>query len=998
MLFTIPNPVGFVDALAAGLLARTPDPMALARTVVLLPNRRAVRALTEAFVRHCGGKGGLLLPRLVPVGDLDEDAFDRLAAGETVLPPAVAPLTRRLELGRLVRQRLASEALAGKPVRSAVEGLRLGSALAEALDTLLAEEIDPERLREAVADADMAHHWQETLAFLELIISAWPPERERLGMSEGGTRLTAAIAALIARWQAAPPQTPVIAAGITSTTPAIARLLKAVLALPHGEVILPGLDMAMSEAGQARWEAIVCAQGDGVRESEAHPHHALKCLLGQLGWAREEVGLWPGVATSAKLARRDEEVMAAFAPADSGEGWAAGPPDPEAAREAFENVRVLEADTPAEEAQALALALREALETPGRTAALVTPDRALARRVAAHCRRWGIMVDDSAGQPLARTPPGSLALAMVTALAEHFAPVALLALLKHPLVRRGEMRLDWLERVRQLDLALRGVRPAQGLDGVGAHIDHWLNEHPKQDRSLAAWWAEVEALLTPLERQAGETDLAALALALQTTLSALAGEAVWAGPEGRALAARLEALGLEGQVFGPFGSDEAPALLTALLADIAVRPAWGGHPRLSLLGPVEAQLMRADLMILAGLNEGVWPAPLSPDPWLAPAIRARLGLPGQARAIGTAAADFVRALGAPEVLLSRARRDASAPMLPSRFLARLDAHVARFSGETGGLGREARLLRYARGLDARQAPLSAARPAPCPPPELRPRDVSVTEVDTLIADPFAFYAKRMLRLKPLDPLDADPDAADRGQLLHGVLEQWIKGGTLDPARLASLGEAMLLSACGGFPLLVALWGPRARRALDWAGRMLLDRVAAGWQPLAAEAKGEMSLDNGIILRGRADRIDRHQDGSLSIVDYKTGQPPGVQQVREGLSNQLPLLATLAEAGAFRDGARALAAAPVSMLEYWRLSGGEKPVGEARPALGKNGNPPPVPEHVADTKVLVTAILTRTLLRPEPFVAQLQPALSWPDYDHLARVQEWRNRPSDGNDR
>ena len=986
MLFTIPNSIGFVDALAAGLLARSPQPQDLARTLVLLPNRRAVRALTEAFVRACAG-GGLLLPRMVPVGDLAEDDFDRLAAGDLALPPAVSSLTRSLELGRLVRQRLAS----AEPARSAVEGLRLGNALADALDTLLAEEVPPERLRDAVADADMAHHWQETLAFLELIITAWPPERDRLGGSDGGTRLTAAIQALTSRWQAAPPQTPVIAAGITSPSPALVRLLAAVLTLPHGQIVLPGLDLATDEPGLARWDAILAEPGEGLTETESHPHHALKRLLGGLNRRREDLMLWPHAAPDPLLIRRDAEVAAAFAPADAGEGWSAPPPDPEVARAAFANVRVLEADTPAEEAQALALALREALQTPGRTAALVTPDRALARRVAAHCRRWGIAVDDSAGQPLARTPPGSLALAMVAAMAEHFAPVALLALLKHPLVKRGEARLPWLARVRQLDLALRGVRPAPGLDGIAAHIDHWQRETGNADPTLADWWAEVAVLLTPLEAEAGTTDLARLAITLQQVIATLAEDAAWAGPDGRALAARLEALGLEGAVFGPFASDEAPALMAALFADIAVRPAWGGHPRVHLLGPLEAQLMRADLMILAGLNEGVWPAPPSPDPWLAPAIRARLGLPGQARAIGTSASDFVRALGAPEVLISRARRDAAGPMLRSRVLARLDAHVARFS--EGGLARADRLVRLARHLDAEAQPRAAPRPAPVPPPDLRPRSLSVTEVDTLIADPFAFYAARMLKLKPLDPLDADPGAADRGKHLHTVLEDWIRGGSLDPDVLATSTEAMLLSACGGFPLLAALWGPRARRALAWAGETLLARVAAGWQPLAAEADGEIMLTNGIRLKGRADRIDRNGEGALALIDYKSGRLPAIRHVREGLSNQLPLLAAIAAEGAFQERSRRLPAGTAEMLEYWKLSGGEKP-GEARPALGKNNSPPPVPAHVEDTRAIVTGILGRLLMTPAPFTAQLYPALCWPDYDHLARVHEWQNLPAE----
>ena len=687
MLHTIPNHVGFVDALAAGLLAADGGPLRLARTLVLLPNRRAVRALTEAFVRRCGAGGGLLLPRMVPVGDLDEEGLDRLLAGQTPLPPAISPLQRRLELARLVRQRQMARAAPGGTPTSAVEALRLGSALADALDLLQAEEVAPERLRDAVADADLAHHWQDTLAFLEIIISAWPPERDRLGGSDGGTRLSAAIDGLVARWAAAPPADPVIAAGLLGTTPALARLLRGVLALPAGEVILPGLDTMHSDAADARFEAIICAAGSDEQpvrpDLEAHPQFALKLTLARLGWQRDEVMVWPFQSGRDGPAARDVALMAAFAPADAGEGWATAPNEADALA-AFAAVQVLEADTPAEEAQVLALALREAMETPGQTAALVTPDRGLARRVSAHCRRWGILVDDSAGLPLARTPQGALVLAMVSAMAVHFAPVALLALLKHPLVRAGDARLAWLDRVRALDLALRGVRPAPGLDAVSAHLDAWLREKHREDRSLLDWWTGVAAELAPLEALANsDMDLPGLSLVLQTLGETLAGDALWTGPEGRALATRLETLGLEGHVFGPFVADEAPALMMALFADVAIRPAWGSHPRIAILGPLEAQLARADLMILAGLNEGVWPAQPSPDPWLAPAIRARLRLPGQARELGLAAADFVRALGAPKVLISRARRDAAGPLLPSRLLQRLDAHVAGLAGDTG---------------------------------------------------------------------------------------------------------------------------------------------------------------------------------------------------------------------------------------------------------------------------------------------------------------------------
>lgn len=982
-LYNIPAHRGFVDALARGILARVPDAMVRARTLVLLPNRRAVRALTEAFVRLLGEDGaaqGMLLPRMVPVGDLADDDFERLAGGTQTSVPVPA-LVRRLELARLV-QALPQPAGSGLG-RTALEALRLGVALGEALDVLLGEEVLPERLREAVGDADLAHHWADTLKFLDVIIRHWPPVRDAMGASDGGTRLAAAIAATLAHWQERPPTAPVIAAGIVSMTPAVARLLAGVMVLPQGAVVLPALDTELSEAGEARWEAVRVGI-EGVPDSEAHPQYALKLLLKRLQRERCDVRDWGYGGACDGPAARDALVMAALAPADAGEGWL----EVEAVdASALETVFVVEALTAAEEAQVIALALRRALETPGQTAALVTPDRALARRVAAHCRRWGIMVDDSAGAPLAGTPPGALVQAMVAAMAGGFSPVRLLAVLKHPLVDGGGERLAWLGRVRQLDVVLRGVRPVPGLDGISGHLDDWLSERKRSAAvdGLAAWWADVAALLEPLEVLAasGMIDLSRLAETLRVVGEALAGERLWAGVDGRALAGRLEALIADGGLFGRFEAAEAPALMAALLEDVAVRPGWGGHPRLSILGPVEAQLARADLMILGGLNEGVWPAVPGADPWLAPAIRARLGLPGAARAMGLAAQDFVRALGGREVLLTRARRDASAPMRPSRLLMRLDALAARMGGE--GLKREDDLLRLARALDGVGVPMPADRPAPCPPRAARPQSLSVTQVDTLIADPFAFYAQHVLKLIKLDALDEDPGAADRGTYLHGVLEAWVKDGGFDLKTLARLTEAMLARETSGFPLLRALWGPRARRALAWAGEALLARRQEGWEPLAAEAKGTMDL-GGVGLRGVADRIDRRAN-ELLLLDYKSGGVPRIADVRALRKNQLSLLALMVERGGMAG-----VSGVVAGLEYWKLTGSAREAGKISQALGKDKDTPSIADHMIAVESSVGDALAGFLLGDRAFASHVHPALTFGDYDQLARVLEWRDRP------
>ena len=987
-MFSIPAHVAFVDALAQGLIARCPDPLDLARAQVFLPNRRAVRALTEAFVRVAGG--GLLLPRMTPVGDLGDDAFDRFAGGEAALPPPVSPLRRRLELARLVRAR--PEQL------SAVEALRLGDQLGGALDDLLAEEIPPERLRELVEASDLASHWQDTFVFLDIVITAWPPARDATGGSDGGTRLAALIDALVARWHASPPTGLVVAAGITGSSPPLVRLLTALLALPRGLLVLPGLDMDASLAAAARWDAISLGQAD-TRDSEAHPQYALKALLARLGLARDEVQDW-GVATPMDgPAARTAAVMAAMAPAAAAD-WPEG-----GDTEDFAGVTAIEAATAAEEAQAIAIALRRALEIPGQTAALVTPDRVLARRVALHCRRWGLAIDDSAGEQLRLAPPGAFALALTEAMAAGFSPVALLAALKHPLAEVGEGRSAWLGEVRALDLVLRGVRPPPGLDSIAEAIDaHFGEARARLQRRgaaaperlaaldataarLAAWWSSAAAMLEPLAalRDAGATDLARLAEALRASGSALAGDRLWSGTDGRALAGLVERLEADGAVLGRFDIEDAPALLAALLNDVAVRAPWGGHPRLRILGPLEAQLQRADLMILGGLNEGTWPQKPAPDPWLAPVVRTALGLPGLARATGLAAHDFVGALGAPRVLITRARRDAAAPLVPSRFWLRLQAY-------TGGLSEDRQLLDLARRIDGGGTPSLRPPPRPAPPRDKRPRQVALTAIDTLITDPFAYYARSILHLNPLDPLDQDPTAAERGTALHDVLERWTNSGGGSLERLEQLASEMLAEQGKLFPLLRAFWAPRARRALLWAGEAIHARELDGWHAVAAEAAGQMTLPNGITITGRADRIDRHEsDGRLAVIDYKTGKPPTARQVKAGLANQLGLLLAMAGTGLLvdRDG-RPVPGGAAAAIQYWHLKGGEPP-GQIESPLEKR---PPLAaaDHVMAVLRLAEDRTTLLLQTDAPFLSKRYPGHSWTDYDHLARVAEWRDRP------
>jgi ATP-dependent helicase/nuclease subunit B len=974
-VFSIPPHRAFADALAAGLIALYgKEKTSLAHGVVLVPNNRAERAVTDAFVRRSGG--GLLLPRLIPVGDpeLDERVGGALEPlDEAPVPPAIDPLERLFLLAGLIERHL--------PETEPAEALRLAEDLARTLDQLLIEGVRPDRLRVFVADLpDLSLHWQASLERLTVILDQWPRLLAARGRIELADRRNRLLSRLARRWRDAPPRGFVVAAGVTTSAPAVADLLRTVARMPQGSVVLPGVDGDMPGT---EWDALGPHAADPEtgfrpRSIETHPQFHLKLLLHRMGVGRDEVRRWRWGGGRDSPAVRSRAISNAMAPAAFTAKWQDLPP----AERRLTGVRAIELADPAEEAQAIAIALRESLETPERTAALVTPDRGLARRVAAHLRRWGIEADDSAGRPLAELAPGTLLLALAAAGAEQFAPLPLLALLKHPLVRRGEARLAWLEGARALDLALRGPRPPAGLDGVTGHLASGSGrDREVRTRALDWWTAAAVPLLRPLERafRSAHAAPSQLLATLREAASTLSGEAAWAGPAGRAAADLFAAAEPAAQAGGRIAPAALVAMLEQLLAGVAVRPPYGQHPRIFIWGLLEARLQQADLTILAGLNEGVWPPLPAPDPWLAPRLRHELGLPSLERRIGLCAHDFAGALGGREVLVTRARRDARAPAVASRLWLRLEAM-------TGGLTRSRAQKWWAQAIDRPALYRPAGRPEPSPDPKLRPRRISVTDVDRLKADPYAFYARKMLALPALDEVDAEPSAAFRGSAVHKVLETWMKEDDCDPARLRARAEA-LLSEASAHPLLRALWQPRLLEAIDWIASEVAANRAAGRRPLRAEAWGEREVA-GVILQGMADRIDRLADGGLAIVDYKTGTPPGPKAVAEGYSMQLGLLGLIAEEGGF-DGIEGIPAA----FEYWSLAKDTRSgrLGYVKsPVGGRCGFDAADFTTRAERNFIAAA--EEWLTGAAPFTAKLHPEYApYGEYDQLMRLEEWYGR-------
>jgi ATP-dependent helicase/nuclease subunit B len=689
----------------------------------------------------------------------------------------------------------------------------------------------------------------------------------------------------------------------------------------------------------------------------------LKRLLHRIGVAREEVLPWRGGGRAASTAARGRAIINALVAPRFSDKWTRL----STLERRLTGIRVAELPDPASEAQAIAIALREAVESVGKTAALVTPDRNLAARVSAHLGRWGIEADDSAGQPLSRFPAGTLLLAVAGAAVETLAPVPLLTLLKHPLVGgEGEERSKWLDAVRSLDMALRGPRPRAGLPG----LDERFAEQ-QVDRA----WAAVRPAIAHLAGGLRLESMASLAASMRETVSRLAGDAAWRGPDGRMAAELLAMLEQSPDALGMGVTvDDVVPILRGLMAEMPVRRPYGGHPRIFIWGLIEARLQKADLMILGGMNEGVWPSLPNPDPWLAPQIRRSLGIPGLEFRTGLAAHDFMSALGAPRVLLTRSLRDSRSPTVASRLWLRLQAM-------TGGMTRDQRLERLAAAIDSSAVVEPSPRPAPAPPSDQRPREIWVTQVDRLKADPFAFYAGAMLKLRQLEPVDADHSAQWKGNAVHKVLEQWMKDDDCDPERLLQRARTMI-EGDAIHPMLRALWQPRLLEAIDWIAEEERLNREKGRRPLAAEAEGKTEIA-GVVVHGRADRIDRLADGSLAIVDYKTGQPPKARAVEAGFALQLGLLGLIARAGGF-DG---VSGEPASH-EYWSLAKDKDRFGKKYCPDAKTG----AEAFLARSLAHLTDAIAKWLTGEEPFTAKLNPAYApYGDYDQLMRLEEWYGR-------
>ncbi|MGA9659264.1 MAG: PD-(D/E)XK nuclease family protein [Asticcacaulis sp.] len=972
--FSIPSGRCFLDDLAKGVFDSLEERLSSAQ--ILTPTRRGARSMARSFSR-LAADGALLLPQIRAIGDLDEGEppFD-LEALALDLPPALSTLRRRFELARLIRAHFPT--YAGHPL-SVKQALDMADSLSGFFDSIALEEVDAEgRLERLIAGEgddqyrleSWADHWQVSARFLNVAVQQWPQRLTELGLMDPSHRQVMLMRRLIDQWTDHPPQTPLILAGSTGSAPAMADLMAVVAGAPMGCVVLPGLDLSLADAV---WTQI----------EESHPQGTMKRTLDRHKISRDQIRTWPASMDASRSAEARRRLLnEALRPAEATKDWLEQidilrAEEGDTLKEGLKGLTEIDTARDEEAVSVIALLMREVLETPDKVVALITPDLTLSRRVAARLSRWGLQPDSSAGEPLANSLIGRFLLDILAVVREPHDPVVLLSLFKHPYCRfSGHEGLNSLEKY-----ALRGARPSDTgvitakLAGYESALDLWTDYLSVIMPVITASTPDLSDSLTRI-------------VAMAQNLALEDGQVLWSGAAGAQASQGLAELIRESAGFAVSDLNEAAEILKHQIHQGKVRTGGNTHPRLLILGAIEARLVKADRLILAGLEEGVWPQAPELDPFLSRPMRQKLGLPTPERRTGLSAHDFIQAASSPDVYLITRHRREGEPQVHSRWLWRLQTLC---KGAGMEIPARPELLAWARHLDTALTAVDASlrpatRPVPKPPVEARPMRMPVTDVEVLVRDPYAIYVKRILNIRPLERPNEPVEARQRGTAIHESLERFVTENV-------PLGEA-------GTQRLTAILDEELQRTLLSPAQMGLQRpllpgLAKGFvdfeqdrratKPrLHVEKEGliELATSRGAFtLTARADRIEVYEDG-IEILDFKTGNIPSAKQVKQGFNPQLTLTAAIVSRGGF---AGIAPDKPIKDLLYIEV----KPDGTTlKKAVAKG-------ETAADLSEAALISFTRRLeayARPEKaylsWTAPLKTKTRAGDYDQLARLYEW----------
>ena len=966
-VYAVPVGCDFTESFVDGLLRRMEHnpPEDLARVVIYAGSVNSVREL-----RKCLESGpAMLMPQVRPATVLVND----LTLPLNDLPPPMTTVGAMLALRRLIGALLEQE----PDLAPAASAIDLADSLLGVFSELQDEGIELGKLLTVEVD-DQSGHWERSLRFLRILAGAFGED----GMLDRRSRFRAAVDAVVDAWSEHPPAHPVIIAGSTGSSAPMMRLMRAVAGLPQGAVVLPGVDRELS---RENWSLL-----EDHDECPEHPQSVLARFCRFAEASPPELPDWSD--TPPANPPRNRLISLALRPAPFTDRWMEESPNlvPELDI-ATNRIGLIQAATMKDEAQAIAVTIREAVEARKRVA-LVTQSLELARRVKAALQFWGIEPDDRIGESLRLTREGVFLRLALELFDPPLAPHVLMSVLKHPLTNAGD-RGNHVSLTASLERALR-QRPAPMIDF--RNIELWAEDRGDRERRWAEWLGDVLRFASArgsgtLDEVIGRHVRVANALAsgsgpeaTSPSLDERPAGPLWETRAGQDLSAVMSSLANEADVAGTMDAAEYRAVFRKLTMesnpyeqtvnqkDVVI---WGGYQ-------VRDRIM--DLVILGSLNEGVWPPARRGDVWLNREMRRQIMLGLPERQNGLAAHDFQQAVAAPEIVLSRSLRDGEQPTVASRWLIRFMNLVAGM-GPAGEAAMKAmtdrgeRMIRLGRLIGQPDRHVSPEpRPEPVPPVSLRPTKLSVTEIRTLIQNPYAIYARHVLRLRPLDHLGRDLDARERGAVFHRIMEAFVR----DLAKGRVKPEAGSFLKCAEHVLEDEVASPSVR--MGWYAR--LHRIAE-WLMITEAGRRERAETLGLEVAGkwvfpgfdftltaRADRIDRAEDGRLRIFDYKSGPTPTKSAI-EDYDKQLQITGAMAARGGFEG----IPAADVAKLEYIGMSAAQK-TEEVETEDGR----------LTDTWTSLAELL----------LAYTDPGLGYParnrmterdhasDYDHLSRYGEW----------
>lgn len=957
----------FVDVLAERYLQLYENnPEGLAQVLFLLPNRRACQSLSDAFVRKRGMRP-TILPQMKPIAEIDEDEIFLLQDSSVLsdLLPAVDPIDKVLKFTKMILKK--SEL--GLDKSSLAQAYALAQNLCNLMDTVQNEGKDFNGLQNLVGE-EFATHWQQTLELLQIITENWPKILKENGQQDLIEHRNKLLNKELDLWEETQTSQRIVVAGTTAAFPVLKRFVKTVLNLPAGEVYLYGLDKYLSDAD---WEQI----------DENHPQYELKELLQELGISRDSVtNIGSEIFTP-----RERVVAEIMRPAATSAAWRNLTADTQMAEE-FKHIKLVNCDDMRQEAAAIALIIRDTLENTDKTAALVTTDRNLSRRVVSELQKWDINADDSAGKPLALTPIG-IYLRLICKYMEERSDTAMIALMKHPFTRCGLSVGKFNGKKQHLEYCLRKDEPLMPA------LNEFVDDFKRRLQPLFDLYLQPEVDLAEIFG----THIA-VAESLADTDLKRGGQIIWREDAGNVAAEWVADFKTRSEKFGSVKTNDYAPFCQSLLAELNVRKRYGTHPRVKILGPIEARLNQYGVTIIGGANEGTWPRIPEADMWMSRPMKIGFEIPLPERQIGVMAADFAHLLNAPEVYITRSKKVGKDPTDKSRWWLRIETVLeAVFGSEDDAFAfmYDQPYAYWAKDMDRRDKYNPIKPPTPCPDVNRRPRKMSASKFEKWMRNPYEIYAAYILKLYKLNELDTPKQAYDFGNIVHDVLKEFNRKHNDDkyPPRDEALKILMEMGQNEFIkrevpPEVSAFWLPKYKKQMEWVVTKEL-QCRAAIRKLHSEIEGECKIKTptgDFTISGKADRIEELKDGTLNIVDYKTGNDSRKsKEIIDGKAPQLPIEAIIAQNRGYKE----VTSNKVSGLQYWALKD-DLPQETAANSkkIKKETCGEETQKAIEKMKEIVAGLIEDYANPKQAYLVKPLPSAmdDISNYDHLSRLYEW----------